>query len=171
MKPLSLGKLPPQIFEELLTPKEGLEVRLSESSAHHLLTVMRLRAGDEVILSCLPHGEQFLAQIVAVKPTPSVLLERRLARAPEEPFPVERVILGLVKGERQAWACEKLSELGLPHLVLVATERSVVSINEGRERNVVHRLDRVARAAAMQSRRSLPMRVTLARSLREALDE
>jgi 16S rRNA (uracil1498-N3)-methyltransferase len=60
----------------------------------------------------------------------------------------------LVKGDRNELIVQKLTELGVDRIVPVLAERCVVRWDAGRAERHHARLVKVARAAAMQSRRS-----------------
>ncbi|MBI4884053.1 MAG: RNA methyltransferase, partial [Actinobacteria bacterium] len=57
------------------------------------------------------------------------------------------------KGDRLEWMVQKLTELGVSDMVFVDCERSVVKWTSERGAQQLLRLTRVAREAAMQSRR------------------
>ena len=58
------------------------------------------------------------------------------------------------KGDRPEWAVQKLTELGVDTIVPLVAARSVVRWSGERAVSAVERLRRVAREAAMQSRRA-----------------
>ena len=68
------------------------------------------------------------------------------------PAPEVAVAFAIVKGERPEWAVQKLTEIGVDRIVPMLTTRSVVRWPLG-EGGQVARLRRVAREAAVQSRR------------------
>jgi 16S rRNA (uracil1498-N3)-methyltransferase len=82
---------------------------------------------------------------------------------------VVSVALAPPKGDRLAWAVQKLGELGVDELALIRTERTVREWSGDRGERAVERLQLVAREAAMQSRRPFVMRVLLPTPLEEAL--
>jgi 16S rRNA (uracil1498-N3)-methyltransferase len=57
-----------------------------------------------------------------------------------------------VKGDRPEWAVQKLTELGVDRIVVLTSDRSVVRWEGARLASHLLRLERVARAAVMQSR-------------------
>lgn len=69
------------------------------------------------------------------------------------PSPSVTVAFAVVKGERPEWAVQKLTELGVDRIVPLLTARSVVRWPAGDDGGQVARLRRVAREAAVQSRR------------------
>ncbi len=69
-------------------------------------------------------------------------------------MPLVTVAFSPVKGDRPEWAVQKLTELGVDRIVPLAAARSVVRWTGDRGAAAVERWRRVAREAAMQSRRS-----------------
>jgi len=120
---------------------------LAAEDRRHLERVLRLRPGEDLTVAdgagrwrhC-----RFGAQLAAVGP---VQMEAR-------PEPEITIALALTKGERFEWAVQKLTELGVDRIVPVAAARSVVRWDSERAAHHVERLQRIARQAAMQSRRA-----------------
>ncbi len=73
-------------------------------------------------------------------------------RVPRAEPPVT-VAFTVVKGERPEWAVQKLTEIGVDRIVPLQTARSVVRWPLGETGGQLARLRRVAREAAVQSRR------------------
>jgi len=69
------------------------------------------------------------------------------------PDPRVTVAFAVVKGQRPEWAVQKLTEIGVDRMVPLLSARSVVRWPAGEAGTQVARLRRVAREAAMQSRR------------------
>ncbi len=123
----------------------------SDEDDHHLRAVLRLRDG-EVVIACDGSGSWRLCAFVAgrhsaaLRPTGDM---ERCGRA--EP----RLAVGfaVVKGDRPDWTVQKLTEIGIDLLVPMITERTVVRLEGAAEERRTARLRRVAREAAMQSRR------------------
>lgn len=70
------------------------------------------------------------------------------------PAPPVTVAFAVVKGQRPEWAVQKLTEIGVDRIVPVLAARSVVRWPLGESGAPLARLRRVAREAAMQSRRA-----------------
>jgi 16S rRNA (uracil1498-N3)-methyltransferase len=140
---------------------------LSPDDAHHLGRVLRLRAGEEVVVSdgaghwartrWAGGGEERGAKgvhgaLVALCDGDgpggdgSVQFE-------EAPSPALTVAFAPTKGERPEWVVQKLTELGIDRVVPLVSERSVVRWSGARGQGAVARLRRVAREAAGQCRR------------------
>jgi 16S rRNA (uracil1498-N3)-methyltransferase len=128
-------------------------VALDPGDAHHLSRVLRLRSGEVVIAadgrgswrSCTytPTGTPAGPGLVAAGEVQSL------------PLPAPPVAVGFVptKGDRPEWVVQKLTELGVDRIVVVASGRSVVRWDRERGHRHLDKLREVARQAAMQSRR------------------
>jgi len=120
---------------------------LDPDDDHHLRRVLRVRTGETVTASdghgawrtCVWTGDGLEASgVVAHEPAPA---------------PAITVGFALTKGDRPEWVSQKLTEAGVDVIVPFTAERSVVRWDETKARRQYERLQRVAREAAMQSRR------------------
>jgi len=120
---------------------------LADADRHHLSRVLRLRAGDPLTVA---DGDgrwrpcRFGPDVEPVGPVVVVT----------PPEPALTVAFAPTKGDRPEWAVQKLTELGVDHVVLLACDRSVVRWEAERADRHLARLTAVAREAAMQCRRS-----------------
>ena len=111
--------------------------------------MLRLRPGDELTVSDGAGG------VLRCRFGPASALEPvgDVERVPRAAPPVT-VAFALVKGERPEWAVQKLTEVGVDRIVPLVTARSVVRRPQGERGGAGVRLRRVAREAAVQSRRA-----------------
>ena len=123
---------------------------LNELDAHHLLRVLRVKPRDVVTIS---NGTgKWCSCVVAADSVIEVTSEVFTDSAPSWPL---TVAFSVVKGDRPEWTVQKLTEIGIDEIILLAaTSRSVVRWDNGRADKNIERLRRVAREAAMQSRRT-----------------
>jgi 16S rRNA (uracil1498-N3)-methyltransferase len=122
---------------------------LDPADRHHLSRVRRLRAGDELTVTDGQGRWRWCRFRADDEPEP--IGEAHLDVAPE---PVVTVAFALVKGQRPELVVQKLTELGVDRIVPFVAERSVVRWDEAKSQRQADRLDGIARAAAMQSRRT-----------------
>ena len=122
---------------------------LSDDDLHHLANVLRLRAGEAVSVSDGRGGRRACEW----SQDDGVVALGEVVRAPAPPSPRLTVGVALAKGDKPEWAVQKLTECGIDEVVVFAGDRSVVRWTEDRAARHVERLRRVAREAAMQSRR------------------
>ncbi|MBX3425653.1 MAG: 16S rRNA (uracil(1498)-N(3))-methyltransferase [Pirellulales bacterium] len=136
--------------------------RIGDAEAHHLLHVLRVRAGDELTLFD-GRGGEFRGEVVGVsRREVEVRVGPRLA--------IERELVGelvlaapLPKGDRTRWLVEKAVELGVARLVPLATARSEAPSKGG------EKLDRYVIEASKQCGRNRLMELAPVRSWREWL--
>ena len=122
--------------------------RLSPEDARHAAKVLRLRPGDEIV-ALDGKGGRFRARLGEEG---SVELLETLPS--NEPRLRLTVYQGVPKADKLELLAQKLTELGVTRLVPVEMERSV------RHFEKVERLRKIAREAAKQCRRALPMEIT-----------
>ena len=122
--------------------------RLSPEDARHAAKVLRLRPGDEIVALDGAGGRSR----ARLKEDGSVELLETLPS--NEPRLCLTVYQGVPKADKLELLAQKLTELGVTRLVPVEMERSV------RHFEKVERLRKIAREAAKQCRRALPMEIT-----------
>jgi 16S rRNA (uracil1498-N3)-methyltransferase len=123
-------------------------LQLDDDDDHHLRRVLRLRPDEEVVASD-GRGGWRLCRLTAAGLTPA-------GDRGQDPPPTTRVTVGfaLTKADKPEWAVQKLTEAGVDVVRPFVAERSVVRWDEDRAARSHARLRRVAREAAMQSRRT-----------------
>jgi 16S rRNA (uracil1498-N3)-methyltransferase len=139
----------------------GARVELSVEDSRHALRSLRMQPGEDVSLAdgsgwfargklAGGHGDVATIEILEVEVRP-------------QPRPAVTVAMAPPKGDRLAWAAQKLAEVGVDELLLLTdTERAVRKPGRGgadRENALGLRLERIAREAAMQSRRPFVMSI------------
>ena len=123
---------------------------LDEVDAHHLLRVLRVKPSDAVTVS---DGKgKWCSAVLNADASINATSEVFTTVAPSWHL---TVAFSLVKGDRPEWTVQKLTEIGIDEIVVLApTVRSVVRWDHDRSNKNIERLRRVAREAAMQSRRT-----------------
>ena len=127
---------------------------LSGPEAHHIVHVLRLKAGSEIILFN-GDGREYPARLELVKKTHlevEVLDELAISREADREITVASP---LPKGDRAGFLIEKLTELGVAHYVPIRTERSVVHPGEGK----IEKLQRAVIEASKQCGRNVLMSI------------
>src|SRR5262245_56772052 len=143
---------PPEMTPRLFLPLgeaagPGDVLTLPPPQRHYLLHVLRRRPGDRVVLL---DGQREAA--AALLPDGRLAVEA-LGPAAGPPGMRVTLLMALLKGEKMDWVVEKATELGAARIVPVACARSVRRLDEGRAGRQRARWQRIATAAAQQSRR------------------
>lgn len=150
-------------------PEVGSRVVLEGDDARHAGRSLRLGPGDR-ITSSDGRGSVAVCRIVEADPR-RVTAEVEERRVHPRPTPTLTVLLAPPKGDRLAWAIQKLTEIGTDRIVLVEAERSVRRWSGDRAERALDRVRGVAMAAAEQSRQAFLPEIEGPRSWAEALEE
>lgn len=154
--------LPPELLDCSPVIIEGRLFR-------HMVKVLRLQEGEQVIL-CNGSGGECTATITHIgKLSLSADIDESLSRAPVESTPRFTLIQGLPKGEKLDLIIQKSTELGVAKIVLFPAARSVIKIPSAQAGQRVTRWQTIALEAARQSGRSSVPNVLLAESLQSVL--
>jgi 16S rRNA (uracil1498-N3)-methyltransferase len=137
--------------------EDPLSPVLTESDAHHLVDVLRLKP-DELVVVSDGAGSWAPCRVVGghrrdpIDPAGLLAADGHLRSQPKPEVAIT-VAFAPTKGDRPEWVAQKLTELGVDRIVPLRTVRSVVRWDGERGRRAVDRLRRVAREASAQSRR------------------
>jgi 16S rRNA (uracil1498-N3)-methyltransferase len=152
--PPATARVAAQVFVEDLET-----LLLDPEDVHHLASVLRLRDG-EVVVACDGAGGWRHCAVAAAERQAARRGGDAIALRPIAPVshagrdtPGITICFAFTKGDRPEWTVQKLTELGVDTLVPMVTERTVARPAPAAARQRLARLRRVAREAAMQSRR------------------
>lgn len=136
-----------------LTLGEDREIDLSEERSHYMASVLRLRAGSELVVFNGEGGE-FEAEVLAVtRRGARVRVGSLRERSCESPLPIH-LGLGISRGERMDLAIQKAVELGASAITPLETERSVVKLDSDRRLSRWEHWRKVAQSASEQCHRT-----------------
>ncbi|MGI8754882.1 MAG: RsmE family RNA methyltransferase [Acidimicrobiales bacterium] len=121
---------------------------LSADDHHHLARVRRVHDGDPIVIGDGAGGWR-RAVMHAHRPDPTTAITVVV-----RPEPALALAFALVKGAKPELVVQKLTELGIDDIRPFTAARSVVRWDESRAVGAQARLAKVARGAAMQSRRA-----------------
>lgn len=147
-----------------IDPPEGDYAALPAEEAKHAEKVLRLRPGDDVC-AMDGAGRRWRAEMAEQGRV------RLLEALPSNEAPVRLTVYeGLPKADKLDFIAQKLTELGAARLAPVKMERCVVKLDgrDGEKRR--ERLQKIAREAAKQCGRGLPLEAAAPMNWREALE-
>ena len=140
-------------FIEEETAQLNDQIEMDKDAYHHMINVMRMQIGDQVIL--VTETEQvFIGELVSHEGKSAVL---RLVELREEnkEIPVDTTLfVGLPKGDKLDLIVQKATELGVRHIVPVAMRYSVTKWDQKKAGKKIDRLKKIAKEAAEQSHRT-----------------
>jgi 16S rRNA (uracil1498-N3)-methyltransferase len=121
---------------------------LTDADAHHLRDVLRLSAGDEIVVV-----DGIGAAIVRLDATTPDVTGTCIRRLPARSIPRVTLAPALAKGDKTDTVVRQATELGVARIVPFAAERSVLRLEGAKAEVRAERWRRVAAEAAKQSQR------------------
>ena len=134
----------------------GTELSLEETAARHLVQVLRLKAGAEVLLFN-GDGHDYSVRLSEVSRRSARAVVETRGEAETEPALQIHLGIGLSKGDRMDFAVQKAVELGVSQITPLITERCVVRLpGERLEKKLQHWRQVVIAACEQSGRRRIP---------------
>jgi len=134
----------------------GAQVELPGQAAHHAMKVLRMKAGDTVILFD-GRGGEWRAEILGAgrscQCAARVALREFNDRESESPLDIT-LVQGLPSGDKMDWVVEKCVELGVTAIQPIAAKRSVIRLSAERMAKRVAHWNAIAAAACEQCGRN-----------------
>lgn len=131
----------------------GEELLLPDTTFRHAIQVLRLNAGEPLILFNGTGGE-YQARITSVsKRAASVLVEKFSLIDTESPLHLTLVIT-VIKPDKMDFALQKAVEIGVANIQPLITQRSVIRIGKDKADKKAQHWDGIVQAACEQSGRT-----------------
>ncbi len=126
-------------------------IRLEGDRFHHLIHVLRSRAGDAIEIFD-GRGRSFAGRVASVERTSADIALGSPIEAPSSRCVT--LVQALPKAEKMEWIIQKATELGVGAVAPVESERSVVKLSGPKAQQRVQRWRTIAEEAARQCGRS-----------------
>jgi 16S rRNA (uracil1498-N3)-methyltransferase len=149
---------------------DGATINLSREETHHLASVLRLKAGDQVFVfdGC---GREYRCSIASLKNRCALLeIIEPLTNNVESPI---NLTLGqaLAKGEKFDLIVQKATELGTRRIVPLVTENAAVTLKDKQAEKRLERWRRISLEALKQSGRRTIVEIAAPVALSEFVSE
>ena len=146
------------------------EMRITGRDAHHIIDVLRMQPGEQIQIVA-DDGVSFVGEVTAVNSNSVTVTAREILRETHEPDVRISLLQGLAKGDKMEFIIQKAVEIGVAEIFPVAMAHSVVVLDSSKAEKKVERWQKIAEAAAKQSKRDTIPAVhevmTLAQILRQ----
>ena len=126
-------------------------VHLLDSDAHHVLHVMRMKVGDQLI--AVDNGKEYLGEVVNTSPLNIKVIEE-LDNNNELPVDVT-LLYCLAKGDKIEFVIQKATELGAKRIALISSKFCVTKIDNQSFQKKLPRYQAIAKEASEQSHRQV----------------
>lgn len=150
----------PQLYNE--------EMSITGVDAKHIGKVLRMQPGDKLQIVS-DDGVSALAEVTAISETTVTVHCLEVLAESHEPAVKITLAQGLAKGEKMDFIIQKAVELGAYSIVPVAMEHSVVRLDGAKADKKVERWQKIAEAAAKQSKRDIIPQVQAVQSVSQML--
>ncbi|GGG10804.1 16S rRNA (uracil(1498)-N(3))-methyltransferase [Paenibacillus abyssi] len=155
-----------------ITPEQFGDDRIviNGDDAHHLIRVMRMKAGDQIIVSD-GQAREALAKIVDILPgsVEAEIVELR-AMAQEAAWRVT-IAQSLPKGDKMETVIQKGTEVGAAAFIPFQSERMIVQYDGKKEAKRLERWAKIAKEAAEQAHRSMIPEIAPVHNWRQLLEQ
>lgn len=142
-------------------------VTITGSDVNHIKNVLRMKQGEKIRISN-QKGLDYFCEISEVTDTfVQADILREAAASTELPAKIY-LFQGIPKGDRMETVIEKAVELGVYEIIPVAMKYCVVKLDAKKEASKVARWQKLAEAAAKQSKRSIIPKIHPVMSYKEA---
>lgn len=130
-------------------------IKIIGEDVNHISNVLRLRVLDKIIVSNKDTAKSYIAEIINIS-TESVeckILDENLETT-ESKVNID-IFQGLPKADKMEFIIQKTIELGVRNIYPIKMERCVVKFDKSTETKKIERWQRIAEAAAKQSKRDI----------------
>ena len=128
------------------------EMQIIGRDAHHIIDVLRMVPGDRLQVVA-DDGISFVGEITAAGTNTVTVAAREILRETHEPDVRISLLQGLAKGDKMEFIIQKAVEIGVTDIYPVAMSHSVVVLESSKAEKKVERWQKIAEAAAKQSKR------------------
>ena len=146
------------------------EMQITGRDAHHIMDVLRMGVGDQLQVVA-DDGISFLGEITAVSTNTVTVSAKEILRETHEPDVSISLLQGLAKGEKMELIIQKAVEIGVAEIFPLAMDHSVVVLDRSKAGKKTERWQKIAEAAAKQSKRDMIPDVHEVMKLSQVLQE
>ena len=130
------------------------EMQITGQDAHHIIDVLRMVPGDQLQVVA-DDGVSFAGEITAINTNAVTVVAREILRETHEPDVRISLLQGLAKGEKMELIIQKAVEIGVADIFPVAMDHSVMVLDSSKAEKKTERWQKIAEAAAKQSKRDV----------------
>lgn len=148
---------------------QGLRVVITGSDVNHIKNVLRMKKGEEISVSNGTDGKEYRCCIAEFLEKEIICTLQFIKEEGLELPSKVYLFQGLPKADKMEFIIQKAVELGVHEIIPVSCKRTVVKLDEKKEKNKINRWQAIAEAAAKQSRRGIIPKVNHVMTMQEAI--
>lgn len=157
-----------QFFVEPSQIQEN-KIVITGSDVNHIKNVLRMKPGEEISVRNGMDDKEYRCEIVLLSDT-EICCKLRFVKEEGVELPAKVYLFqGIPKSDKMEFIVQKAVELGVYEIIPVATDRSVVKLDEKKAKSRIARWQGVAESAAKQCKRAVIPRIENVMTVSEAV--
>ena len=148
----------------------GNKIIITGEDVNHIKNVLRMKIGEEISVGNGEDDNEYRCEIESIEED-KVICNLLFIKESGVELPAEVYLFqGLPKNDKMELIIQKAVELGVCHIVPVATKRAVVKLDDKKAKSKVIRWQAISEAAAKQSQRAVIPKVHDVMTFKEAVN-
>ena len=144
-------------------------VTIMGDDVNHIRNVLRMRPGEEIAVRAGEDGREYRCGILSLEEA-RIVCELRFIKEDAVELPAKVYLFqGLPKADKMELIVQKAVELGAFAVIPVSCKRAVVKLDERKAAGKIARWQKIAQAAAKQSRRAVVPQVGEVMTMSQAI--
>ena len=147
---------------------QGNRIVITGDDVNHIKNVLRMKVGEEIAVSNGEDGKEYRCGIASIGD--EIVCTLRFIKEDGVELPTKITLFqGLPKADKMALIVQKAVELGAYEVVPVSMARSIVKLDDKKQKTKITRWQSIAEAAAKQSKRSIIPQIQPVMTMKQAL--
>lgn len=147
---------------------QGNRIVITGDDVNHIKNVLRMKVGEEIAVSNGEDGKEYRCGIASIGD--EIVCTLRFIKEDGVELPTKITLFqGLPKADKMELIVQKAVELGAYEVVPVSMARSIVKLDDKKQKTKITRWQSIAEAAAKQSKRSIIPQIQPVMTMKQAL--
>lgn len=147
---------------------QGNRIVITGDDVNHIKNVLRMKVGEEIAVSNGEDGKEYRCGIASIGD--EIVCTLRFIKEDGVELPTKITLFqGLPKADKMELIVQKAVELGAYEVVPVSMARSIVKLDDKKQKTKITRWQSISEAAAKQSKRSIIPQIQPVMTMKQAL--
>lgn len=147
---------------------QGNRIVITGDDVNHIKNVLRMKVGEEIAVSNGEDGKEYRCGIASIGD--EIVCTLRFIKEDGVELPTKITLFqGLPKADKMELIVQKAVELGAYEVVPVSMTRSIVKLDDKKQKTKITRWQSISEAAAKQSKRSIIPQIQPVMTMKQAL--
>lgn len=147
---------------------QGNRIVITGDDVNHIKNVLRMKVGEEIAVSNGEDGKEYRCGIASIGD--EIVCTLRFIKEDGVELPTKITLFqGLPKADKMEFIVQKAVELGAYEVVPVSMARSIVKLDDKKQKTKITRWQSISETAAKQSKRSIIPQIQPVMTMKQAL--